>query len=72
MIKDFNDMEQMNENILAGICGGGKNGANLFLSGVADAAEGVAMCAQVGMFIPWQGYALCAAGGAAAGIIWPH
>ena len=72
MEKEFDNMKQLNENVLANVCGGGKKGANLFLSGMVGAAEGVTYCAQAGMFIPWQGYALCAAGGAAAGIIWPH
>lgn len=41
MIKEFNDMEQMNETVLDSICGGSNNGANLFLSGVVGAAAGI-------------------------------
>ncbi|EHJ55669.1 hypothetical protein HMPREF9318_02106 [Streptococcus urinalis FB127-CNA-2] len=50
--------------------GGGKKGADLILSGAVGAAQGVVYCAQAGgVFMTWQGYALCAAGGAAASII---
>lgn len=33
---------------------------------------GSEVCAQTGVFIPWQGYILCGAAGAATNIIWPH
>lgn len=42
---------------------------------MAGAAQGVTVCAQTGVFIPWQGYILCGAAGAAGAatnIIWPH
>ncbi|HHJ4985996.1 TPA: Blp family class II bacteriocin [Streptococcus pyogenes] len=41
-------------------------------AGMAGAAQGVTVCAQTGVFIPWQGYILCGAAGAATNIIWPH
>lgn len=62
----------MLKNGLAIINGGGKDGANIFLTGMAGAAQGVTVCAQTGVFIPWQGYLLCGAAGAATNIIWPH
>ena len=57
------------KNGLAIINGGGKDGANIFLTGMAGAAQGVTVCAQTGVFIP---YILCGAAGAATNIIWPH
>ncbi|HEP1684037.1 TPA: bacteriocin [Streptococcus pyogenes] len=60
------------KNGLAIINGDGKDGANIFLTGMAGAAQGVTVCAQTGVFIPWQGYILCVAAGAATNIIWPH
>ncbi|HFH9305813.1 TPA: bacteriocin [Streptococcus pyogenes] len=54
---------------MAIINGGGKDGANIFLTGMAGAEQGVTVCAQTGVFIPWQGYILCGAAGAATNII---
>ena len=44
----------------------------MFLSGVNGAVNGVALCLQAVPFPTPQIYALCAAGGAAAAIIWPR
>lgn len=44
----------------------------MFLSAVAGAANGIVTCAQFGLYIPWQGYAVCAVGGAASNLIWPR
>ncbi|AXQ79133.1 bacteriocin [Streptococcus chenjunshii] len=57
---------------LSTVEGGGKNSANAFLTGFGGAVEGVVLCAQAGMFLPPHAYAACAAGGAAASLIWPH
>lgn len=72
MKKNIEDTEVLKEHVLASINGGGKDGANIFLTGMAGAAQGVTVCAQTGVFIPWQGYFLCGAAGAATNIIWPH
>ena len=62
----------MNEVELSAVEGGGKASANTFLNGFGGAVEGVVFCAQAGSFVPLPAYAVCAAGGAVASLIWPH
>ena len=45
---------------------------NTILNGFGGAVEGVVFCAQAGAFVPLPAYAVCAAGGAVASLIWPH
>ncbi|MFU2163915.1 Blp family class II bacteriocin [Streptococcus pluranimalium] len=66
------NLPMLSEEMLTDIQGGGKNGADLFLAGVGGAVEGVALCLQAVPFPTPQIYAVCAAGGAVAAIIWPR
>ena len=68
--KTLEQCEVMDEMVLSNIEGGGKNAADAFLTGFGGAVQGVVFCAQTGAFVPLQVYAVCAAGGAAASLIW--
>lgn len=72
MKNDIQKISILTEQELQFISGGGKNGGDLFLTGVGGAVEGVALCLQAVPFPTPQIYAICAAGGAAAAIIWPR
>ena len=54
------------------ITAGDKQLADRFLSGVGGAVEGLSLCAQTIPFPTPQIYLICAAGGAAASVLWPH
>ncbi|MBF0805429.1 MULTISPECIES: Blp family class II bacteriocin [unclassified Streptococcus] len=64
--------EKLDTKNLVEVRGGGAREGDMFLSAAAGAANGIAMCAQFGLYIPWQGYAVCAVGGAASNLIWPR
>ena len=72
MEQSVTSMLILSDETLTTIHGGGKKEANMFLSGVNGAVNGVALCLQAVPFPTPQIYALCAAGGAAAAIIWPR
>ena len=54
------------------ITAGDKQLADAFLSGVGGAVEGISLCMQTIPFPTPQIYLICAAGGAAASVLWPH
>lgn len=60
------------EEKLSSVNGGGKEAANMFLSGTVGAVQGLAFCAQTIPFPNPYVYVACAAGGATAAIIWPQ
>ncbi len=64
--------EKLDTKNLSSVRGGGAREGDMFLSAVAGAANGIVTCAQFGLYIPWQGYAVCAVGGAASNLIWPR
>ena len=70
--KAYEQLDAMTDAELSAVEGGGKASANTFLNGFGGAVEGVVFCAQAGAFVPLPAYAVCAAGGAVASLIWPH
>ncbi|MGE9835012.1 Blp family class II bacteriocin [Streptococcus orisratti] len=70
--KAFEQFEVLEAEFLSTVEGGGKDSADAFLTGFGGAVQGVVFCAQAGIFVPPYVYAACAAGGAAASLIWPH
>ena len=71
-MKVYKEIHELSMNDLSKVSGGGKREGDLFLSGVSGAAEGVLLCSQSGAFVMPATYLLCAAGGAAIGMMFPH
>ena len=72
MEQSVNNVFILSEEKLTTITAGDKQLADAFLSGVGGAVEGISLCMQTIPFPTPQIYLICAAGGAAASVLWPH
>ena len=72
MEQSVNNLFILSDEKLTTITAGDKNAADMFLNGVGGAVEGLALCMQTIPFPTPQIYLICAAGGAAASVLWPH
>lgn len=72
MEQSVNNLFILSDEKLTTITAGDKNAADMFLNGVGGAVEGLSLCAQTIPFPTPQIYLICAAGGAAASVLWPH
>lgn len=72
MEQSVNNFIILSDEKLTMITAGDKQLADRFLSGVGGAVEGLSLCAQTIPFPTPQIYLICAAGGAAAAVLWPH
>ncbi|MGT2750458.1 Blp family class II bacteriocin [Streptococcus orisasini] len=67
----MNNYRNLNDNELSEIFGGSKRNGDLFLSGVAGAAEGVTTCATNGIIVPAH-LAVCGVVGAGLNMVFPR
>ena len=72
MEQSVNNFFILSDEKLTTITAGDKQLADAFLSGVGGAVEGISLCMQTIPFPAPQIYLICAAGGAAASVLWPH
>ena len=66
MEQSVNNLFILSDEKLTTITAGDKNAADMFLNGVGS------LCMQTIPFPTPQIYLICAAGGAAASVLWPH
>ena len=72
MEQSVNNFFILSDEKLTTVTAGDKQLADAFLSGVGGAVEGISLCMQTIPFPTPQIYLICAAGGAAAAVLWPH